>query len=88
MQTYLPNSPDECVLVLYDAHMSHVTLSVLDKARQHNMLLFPLPPHLSAVKFQPEPGVSVVTNSGSTDMIVARSSDIAGAEHLYRYRKF
>lgn len=33
------------IILMYDGHGSHVTLEMIDKAMQHNIILFCLPPH-------------------------------------------
>ncbi|PAA77811.1 hypothetical protein BOX15_Mlig034404g1 [Macrostomum lignano] len=38
-------SPDNPVLLFYDAHLLYVTISVLEEARHKGIILFPLPPH-------------------------------------------
>ena len=46
-----PKDPEGKVprLVLYDGHSTHVNLSVIDWAIQHNIVIFVLPPHTSHV---------------------------------------
>ncbi|KAJ8312138.1 hypothetical protein KUTeg_009511 [Tegillarca granosa] len=39
----------EHILLLYDGHVSHVTLSLLDWARENRIILFVLPPHCSHI---------------------------------------
>ena len=38
---------DEPILLLYDGHRSHITLPLIDWAKQHNIILFVLPAHTS-----------------------------------------
>ncbi|XP_052798487.1 uncharacterized protein LOC128230336 [Mya arenaria] len=42
-----PRSPNEPVLILYDGHKSHVSLSLIEWAKEYNIILFVLPPHCS-----------------------------------------
>jgi len=47
---YLPTrKSDDYVLVLYDGHISHVSLSLILWAKQRNIILFVLPPHCSHI---------------------------------------
>ena len=47
---YLPKrSPDNPVLVLYDGHMSHINLGLIDWAKNEHIILFTLPAHTSHV---------------------------------------
>ncbi|XP_048238250.1 MFS-type transporter clz9-like [Haliotis rufescens] len=45
---YLPaREADSPVLILYDGHKSHVSLGLIEWARQNHIILFVLPPHTS-----------------------------------------
>lgn len=41
--------PAQPFLLLYDGHKSHVTLNIIDWAKENNIVLFVLPPHTSHV---------------------------------------
>ncbi|XP_045213286.2 uncharacterized protein LOC123564072 [Mercenaria mercenaria] len=43
------SSPDQPVLLILDGHRSHVNVSVLDWAKQHNVILSILPAHTSHI---------------------------------------
>ena len=36
------------ILLLYDGHLSHVSLTLIEWARENNIILFVLPPHTAA----------------------------------------
>lgn len=42
-----PRDADNKVLILYDGHKSHVSLSLIEWAKQNHIILFVLPPHCS-----------------------------------------
>ena len=42
-----PRNEDQKLLILYDAHWSHVCSPVIEWARENNITLFILPPHCS-----------------------------------------
>lgn len=47
---YLPDRSPECpVLLMYDGHKSHISVSLIDWAKQENIILFILPAHTSHV---------------------------------------
>nr|XP_054767161.1 uncharacterized protein LOC129274361 [Lytechinus pictus] len=50
---FIPSLPDreaeQRVLLLYDGHKSHITVPLIEEARQHNVILFLLPPHTSHI---------------------------------------
>ncbi len=46
---YVPTAVHDPVLLMYDGHASHVTLPIIQWARDHNIILFVLPPHTSHV---------------------------------------
>lgn len=46
---YIHVKEGEHILVLYDGHASHVTLSLIDWAKERNIILFLLPPHTSHI---------------------------------------
>ena len=39
----------QTILVLYDGHKSHISLDLIDWARENNTILFVLPPHCSHI---------------------------------------
>ena len=43
----LDRSSQKPVLVLYDGHKAHLSLTLADWAKDHNVVLFVLPPHTS-----------------------------------------
>lgn len=42
-------SEEDTVLLLYDGHRSHVSVDLIEWARDHNIVLFVLPPHTSHI---------------------------------------
>ncbi|KAJ8306526.1 LOW QUALITY PROTEIN: hypothetical protein KUTeg_017071 [Tegillarca granosa] len=44
---YVTVSKDEPLLVLYDGHKSHIQLTLIERAKKNNIILFVLPPHTS-----------------------------------------
>lgn len=42
-------SPDHPVLLLFDGHVSHLTLSVNEWAKERGIILFVFPPHCSHI---------------------------------------
>ena len=47
---FLPQrKPDEYALLLYDGHASHISMPLIDLAKEHRIILFVLPPHTSHV---------------------------------------
>ena len=46
---HLPDKDDEFILVTYDGHASHVSLSLIEWAKEHNIILFLFPPHCSHI---------------------------------------
>ena len=42
---FRPLIPQRPVILLYDGHLQFVTVRVLERAKEDNVLLFPLPPH-------------------------------------------
>ena len=50
MIKYLPErSPQSPVLVMYDGHKSHVSINLIDWAKEENIILFVLPAHTSHI---------------------------------------
>lgn len=41
--------PDQHVLLMYDGHRSHISLSLIEWAKQNKIILFVLPPHTSHI---------------------------------------
>ncbi|KAJ8048493.1 Jerky protein-like-like [Holothuria leucospilota] len=47
---FLPQrKPDDHVLLLYDGHTSHISIPLIELAKEHKIILFVLPPHTSHV---------------------------------------
>ena len=47
---FIPNrDPNQPLLLLYDGHKSHISISLIQWAREHNIILFVLPPHCSHI---------------------------------------
>jgi hypothetical protein len=44
---YVPTDAEHPTLLLYDGHRSHISLTLTEWAKQHNIILFVLPPHSS-----------------------------------------
>ena len=42
---YVQGREGQFILVLYDRHKSHISLDLIDWARENNIILFVLPPH-------------------------------------------
>ena len=41
--------PDQHILLMYDGHRSHISLSLIEWAKQNKLILFVLPPHTSHI---------------------------------------
>ena len=50
-------SKEAPILILYDGHKSHISLTLTDWAKKHNVILFVLLPHTSHVKQPLDVGV-------------------------------
>ena len=42
-------NPSDTILALYDGHKSHISLDLIDWAKNNNIVLFVLPPHCSHI---------------------------------------
>lgn len=41
--------PDRLVVLIYDGHVWHISIGLIEKARQENVVILKLPPHISHI---------------------------------------